>query len=93
MVLSVLNGMMNAGGEYEDNLYLTAKVKVVQIRLKTEKSTLELLIIFVLPFQDLLFDGVKSGVVALIVQLIALFGAVIPNIEDLVPLPIALQGL
>ena len=28
MVLSVLNGMMNAGGEYDDNLYLTAKVKV-----------------------------------------------------------------
>ena len=42
--------------------------------------------------QDLLFDGVRSGVVALIVQLIALFGAVIPNIEDLVPLPIALQA-
>ena len=42
--------------------------------------------------QDLLFDGVRSGVVALIVQLISLFGAVIPNIEDLVPLPIALQG-
>ena len=28
MVLSVLNGMMNAGGEYDDNLYLTARVKV-----------------------------------------------------------------
>ena len=28
MVLSVLNGMMNAGGEYDDSLYLTAKVKV-----------------------------------------------------------------
>ena len=30
MVLSVLNGMMNAGGEYDDNLYITAKVKVVE---------------------------------------------------------------
>ena len=28
MVLSVLNGMMNAGGQYDDNLYLTARVKV-----------------------------------------------------------------
>ena len=28
MVLNVLNGMMNAGGQYDDNLYLTAKVKV-----------------------------------------------------------------
>ena len=43
--------------------------------------------------QDLLFDGVKTGVVALITELLALFGSVIPNLEALVPLPIALQGL
>ena len=30
---------------------------------------------------------------ALIVELLALFGSVIPNLEALIPLPIALQGL
>ena len=41
--------------------------------------------------QDLLFGGVRSGVVALLAELLDRFGTAIPNLEDLVPMPLALQ--
>ena len=37
-----------------------------------------------------MFGGVKSGVVALLAEMIKRFGALIPTLDDLVPL--ALQG-
>ena len=38
-----------------------------------------------------MFGGVRSGVVALLAELLDRFGTAIPNLEDLVPMPLALQ--
>ena len=76
---------MNAGGRYAEKLYLTAKVKV---------SMTGLLAMWIMSkiclFKDLLFGGVKSGVTALLAEMIDRFGSVMPTLKDLAPL--ALQG-
>ena len=38
-----------------------------------------------------MFGGVKTGVVALLAEMLDRFGGVIPNLDDVVPLPLALQ--
>ena len=89
MALGVLNGMMNAGGRYAEDLYLTAKVKASDGNL-LKLETMKLQMIFSIS-QDLLFGGVKTGVVALLAEMLDRFGGVIPNLDDVVPLPLALQ--